>query len=71
MALRATFVTVDIMDEAYDFNWAKIRISEPPSPNDGAINIEVKVQVPKIIKDLDAIRSYALDIVKKINLSQT
>jgi hypothetical protein len=68
MALKVSSFRVDVLDDKYDFNWAKFSFSQEIADG-GDFGSSIEVRVPKSITDLPAIKTYALDRIRKLDLT--
>ncbi|MGA3208195.1 MAG: hypothetical protein ABSE05_10275 [Syntrophales bacterium] len=68
MIAKATSLKIEVLDNNFDFNWARVMISEP-SPEGAEFTIQIEMKVPKTIKDLGEINTYVLDRAKRIDLT--
>ena len=69
MNLKVSWFRLDEMGEELDFNWAKVSFSDQMGADGSDFIFEVQVRVPKSITDLQAIKAYALDRIRKFDLT--
>jgi hypothetical protein len=67
MKLKITTFNIDVLNDQFNFNWAKIAFSME-TEDGGDFSSKIDVKVPKTIATITDIQAYALDRIRNLDL---
>jgi len=67
MNMKIIGFKIDVLDNDFDFNWAKVSFSEQ-APDGGNSGGHIEIKVPKSINDIEGVMAYALNGIRMIDL---